>query len=104
MYYLQHGKIETGWGRIFTSPPKVIKISIPGNHSDLRFSLDYEEDMVFFQELFKVMQRPFTADVETIVRYVGDYQLQKINSNVVAEYWKNFESERNKEISSWKKP
>lgn len=85
--------IETGWGRIFTSPALEIPMPIFLNIENLRFSLDYPEDKLFFQEIFKFLIDPIKASEKEIIEIVLSHNLQKINEKTIKPYWENYNRE-----------
>ena len=92
-------KLETGWGRIFQSP-KTLHISL-GNHdimSDLRFTLDYDEDAEFFKKIINTMkEKVVSISDEDLINFVTKNKLFEINSSLKKKYWENYNSEKQKE-------
>lgn len=85
-------KLETGWGRIF--PEKLlhsITFKKNLNTENLRFTLDYPEDLRFFEEIIKrVGSRIYTISDNEIINLVIKDKLFMINANVEKMYWDNF--------------
>ena len=97
-------KLETGWGRIFKDP-LTYTVSL-GNHDimgDFRFTLDYEEDAVFFCAVIdKLKDRIVGIADEELISFVNDNQLYKINAFLKEKYWNNYNSEKKKELDEQK--
>lgn len=84
-------RMETGWGRAFDGIEPVTISMGQAPRDDLRFTLDYEEDLRFFTTL---LADPDIAqgrlDGDEIVRRVDARGLGEITRPVVDAYWKNF--------------
>ncbi len=93
-------KLETGWGRIFKNP-KTWSVTL-GKHDimgDLRFTLDYEEDAKFFCEVINLLKEKTIAISDTeLISFVQENKLQEINAFLKEVYWKNYNSEKQKEL------
>lgn len=86
-------QLETGWGRAFDGIAAET-IALGGHpRDDLRFTLDYEEDLRFFTEL---LADPDIAEGrvegEEIVRRVDARGLAAITKPVVEVYWRNYQA------------
>ena len=82
---------ETGWGRVFEGVPvKSVKLDFAAA-DNLRFTLDYEEDYLFFTALLgeEAVATRSASDAE-IIALVLSRHLDAITKPVVDEYWKNF--------------
>jgi spore coat polysaccharide biosynthesis protein SpsF (cytidylyltransferase family) len=93
--------LETGWGRVFEkSAPRTIELSIARGVPDtLRFTLDYPEDLAFFQAVTeKLGDRLLSASDEEIVACVLQNELFKLTDPVAERYWKDFAAVRAREI------
>jgi spore coat polysaccharide biosynthesis protein SpsF (cytidylyltransferase family) len=97
-------KMETGWGRVFKEP-KTWAHSL-GNYDimgDLRFTLDYKEDADFFCSVINSLkERIINISDPDLISFVEQNNLQKINSFKKEEYWKNYNSEKQKELDEQK--
>jgi spore coat polysaccharide biosynthesis protein SpsF len=97
-------KLETGWGRIFKNP--AIWQKSLGNYdimSDLRFTLDYQEDATFFCETInQLKEKIISISDEELIKFVKENQLYKINAFLKETYWNNYNSERQKELDEQK--
>lgn len=90
-------KFETGWGRLFEKIPKIeIPMSMfPFPDKKLRFTLDYPEDLTFFQNITSHFDdKIWSVPTLDIVKYVVDNQIYEINEKIVEKYWKNFFREK----------
>lgn len=89
---------ETGWGRIF-DPADYEVISLPPHQNEsLRFTLDYQQDFVFFKALLsrpEIVDRTWGSD--QIVRWVLEQRLDEITRPIAEEYWRNFNEQKAKE-------
>ncbi|HBE01838.1 MAG: hypothetical protein A2096_12010 [Spirochaetes bacterium GWF1_41_5] len=82
--------LETGWGRIFDNSKM---ISIKKNHDTgelLRFTLDYEEDFLFFRKI--ISSENFTIDINDrdLIELVNKKQIFLENERIAKEYYINF--------------
>jgi len=93
-------KLETGWGRIFKNP-ETWSVTL-GKHDimgDLRFTLDYEEDATFFCEVINQLRDKIISISDTeLIKYVQENKLFEINTGLKDEYWKNYNTEKQKEL------
>jgi len=90
--------LETGWGRIFDSiEAKIIKYDYKDT-GQLRFSLDYQADLDFFEA---VISNPGFDNLKTsdrdLVELVLNKNLYLKNSEYVETYWNNFNEHLDKE-------
>ena len=96
-------KLETGWGRIFQDITKVeVELSQEWRKhlEELRFTLDYPEDLVFFQSIGKHFgQNLLTASSAEIIGHVLRDHLHRLNQSVIEQYWQNFDKEKREEVS-----
>jgi spore coat polysaccharide biosynthesis protein SpsF (cytidylyltransferase family) len=90
--------LETGWGRVFDDIPKhTVTIDCPAP-DNLRFTLDYNEDYVFFRTLLEMPEVASGEATDTrIVQIVQDRELDRITQPVVDTYWRNFRDNLAKE-------
>lgn len=93
-------KLETGWGRIFPDDSKIsvaVKLDTAINEN-LRFTLDYPEDLKFFEMVCGHFGKKITsASTEEIVHFVMGSKAYTLNEAVAAEYWENFKREKSQE-------
>jgi spore coat polysaccharide biosynthesis protein SpsF len=84
--------LETGWGKIFSKTAVTeIQMSGPSPDDKLRFTLDYNEDYLFFSAVIEAIGPGIeTADEEEIVKVVEHKGLYHINESIAQEYWANF--------------
>ena len=92
-------KIETGWGRIF-STEKIVDIKL-GNHlpdSDLRMTLDYKEDEEFFSAVIsRFGEKIISVSDDELIEFILSNKLNEINASLQKIYWSNFDSQLKKE-------
>lgn len=97
----QQHKLETGWGRIFVRPRTWT--TALGNYDimgELRFTLDYQEDADFFCAVInELKEKIITISDEELISVVRQKQLYQINSFLKDEYWRNYNSEKEKETN-----
>jgi len=63
----------------------------PIQDDNLRFTLDYEEDYRFFQEIFDSLgERIWDIDDEGFVRHVIERNIHQFNQRIARQYWDNF--------------
>ena len=92
--------LDTGWGKVFdVQAAEVVKSPINFSPFDAhRYTLDYPEDVQFFQAVYSVAgDSMLQFDTARIVDLVEQHQLYLINANVNERYWENFTSEMNKQ-------
>jgi spore coat polysaccharide biosynthesis protein SpsF (cytidylyltransferase family) len=87
-----HGKLETGWGRVFESEQCIdIKMGDYELKNDFRFTLDYEQDARFFKAVIEGLGEEIVhASDEEIINFVLANDLTRINREINDEYWSNF--------------
>lgn len=88
---------DTGWGVIFPDDAW-LDIQMPlAAIPELRFTLDYPEDQLFFTSVIhELMTKEIlsTATDEDIVAIVESQKMFQLNQSVNQEYWQNFHAER----------
>lgn len=96
----REGALETGWGRIFEGGDMTdIAVPFPIQNEILRFTLDYQEDYVFFKALIEELGGTVdSASDEDIVSTVMEKKLYALNEPISREYWSNFYKARDEEI------
>jgi len=86
---------ETGWAKFFTDTGlfKVKYLTSDDsdlNNSNVRLTLDYPDDLKLFEKIYENLEEPFSLkDILKLIREKPE--LQKINSNLMNIYKKNFE-------------
>ncbi len=89
-------KLETGWGRAFHDCAlKEVKAKDNFDAYDHhRYTLDYEEDALFFKAIFDFFKdQIYVLSTSDIVRHVEEKSFYIINKTVHQDYWLNFKSE-----------
>lgn len=83
---------ETGWGRVFDTIPKTkITLGTYDLRSNMRFTLDYQDDLLFFRKIISgLLNNINTTSTNEIIEYCLKNDLFKINENLAKEYWENF--------------
>lgn len=92
---------ETGWGSFFTDT-RTFKVETINetdpflSHPEIRMTLDYPEDYVFFKEVYKRLNRTnFTLrDVLQILK--ENPSIAEINSKLQAKYYREFSEKKAK--------
>lgn len=91
--------LETGWGRIFSKESFYPVPCLSKNADDWRLSLDYIEDLEVFKDIWSHFGLSLIeASSEDILTYFEENEVWKLNSNVIAKYWENFNTEKKLEI------
>ncbi len=94
--------LETGWGWIFDEKKCDIVDSKMKEHKDLRFTLDYVEDLSFFKKIITSSLNIYKSSTNEIIEFVLEQKLFLENKNRNEEYWNNFNHEQNLEIKGVK--
>lgn len=91
--------LETGWGRIFDAAAlKTIAMPFGADDPALRFTLDYDDDYIFFKAVIEMLgERVCEATDAEIVECVRKNGLTSLNARVSEEYWANFHKNVEKE-------
>lgn len=92
-------KYETGWGRIFHDPAvHTIRLGEYDIMGDLRFTLDYKEDALFFSEVINSLgEKTLGISDEELIAHVEQHGFEKINAHLKEEYFNNYNAEKAKE-------
>ncbi len=88
---------DTGWGVIFPENAWQDIVMPLAAKPELRFTLDYPEDQLFFSAVIsELMAKDIlsTATDDQIVAIVESQDLFQLNQGVNQEYWQNFHTER----------
>lgn len=92
-------KLETGWGKIFDQKHiETIEITSSENINNLRMTLDYSNDAIFFktiidstgEEILKI------SDKDLISKIIKN-DWQQLNIDLNDEYWENFNKQKQEE-------
>ena len=82
--------LETGWGRIFDGVEATeVNLACPGA-DDVRATLDYPEDLSFFDAVARQVPGWETQPSGDFVHAVRALGLHRINASVTKQYWENF--------------
>jgi len=86
---------ETGWGVLF-EPYNSINYQFKfSNISEIRATLDYKEDALFFLSIIEQLQdRVITIKDTDLIKFIIENKIYKINSSLNDEYWRNFNNEK----------
>jgi len=84
--------LETGWGKIFNFCNQLnYTYTQFGNIDDLRMTLDYDLDAIFFKKIVENLNVDAISisDID-LVEFIKKNQYQNINNELNKEYWFNF--------------
>lgn len=82
--------LETGWGRIFEgTEAEETRLACKGAQK-IRATLDYPEDLVFFDRCAREIPNWWTQPTEEFVAAILQRELQLINAALSKQYWENF--------------
>ena len=85
--------LETDWTKDFVGEMTILG-SPDKDHSKLRLTLDYEDDLAFFRELLPKLRDYKVATCNDIISAVLANQLNQINNHLTGSYWLNFYENR----------
>ncbi len=92
-------KLETGWGKIFEEKD-IITIEIENNLNceNIRMTLDYNEDVLFFNNVITGIGNEINriSDKDLIIN-IKKNDWSKANENLNDTYWENFNNKKNEE-------
>ena len=95
--FVKKNKLETGWGIIFEQEKFVsIKFHLQ-NSETIRSTLDYEQDLCFFEEVISQIPEWRSYDVYQLCKLIVSMGLNNINIDLEEKYWLNFKSAQNME-------
>jgi spore coat polysaccharide biosynthesis protein SpsF (cytidylyltransferase family) len=84
------GLLETGWGRIFEAvPAQVTELACP-LADQVRATLDYDEDLVFFSRCISEIEGWGAMPVGALVTEIVRRGIDRENIGVNETYWANF--------------
>ena len=89
--------LETGWGRIFNEDLVKEKEypNIEAYEEELRFTLDYEEDLNFFRQVIEGLKNQiFDISDSKLISHVLENEIYRINKTRIEEYWSNFNNQK----------
>lgn len=92
--------LETGWGRIFDLVECIDHALICEHANKVRATLDYPEDLQFFDECVKQIPGWQELSTNEFVEAIVSKGLQQINESVTQKYWENFNMSISSEQSS----
>jgi len=91
---------ETGWGKFFTETGifRVKQMTSDKQElldSDIRLTLDYQEDFKLFEQILKNLKPGF--ELKDIIHFLNTRKdIRDLNKHVKNTYWKNFEEKSTK--------
>jgi len=91
--------LETGWGKIFDKNQSInIEFKNDDNVSQIRMTLDYEDDAIFFKNVIEnigdqIVQISDKLLIESIIKNNWD----RFNNGLDEIYWENFNKQRQNE-------
>ena len=92
-------KLETGWGKIFEEK-NIITIEIENNLNceNIRMTLDYNEDVLFFNNVITGIGNEInTISDKDLVENIIKNNWSIANENLIDTYWKNFNEQKKAE-------
>lgn len=93
--------LEVGWARIFCNPNlQIIKMGDYKLEGDYRFTLDYEEDALFFDSIIAILKdKLYSISDNELLETVEKNRLYELNKHLSEEYWNNYFNAVKKSIS-----
>jgi len=92
-------KLETGWGKIFEEK-KIITIEIDNNFNceNIRMTLDYKEDVFFFNKVITGIGNEInTISDMNLIECIIKNNWSKENEKLIDRYWENFNEQKKAE-------
>lgn len=89
-------KLETGWGKIFEEKD-IFTIEIDNylNCENIRMTLDYKEDALFFNHVISgIGNRINTISDMDLIENIIKNNWSKANENLIDTYWENFNQQK----------
>lgn len=88
-------KMETGWGRVFRNArTHTIKMGEYDRMKYLRFTLDYAEDVTFFESIIdNLREKVLSIPDEELIKMVIQNKYYEINEGLNKTYWQNFNNQ-----------
>ncbi len=92
-------KLETGWGKIFNeSDIDLIEADFNHNNINIRATLDYKEDGIFFETIIEHLQEQiFKIEDKKLIEIICENKWFEINNFLNDEYWNNFYQQKKTE-------
>ncbi len=92
-------KLETGWGKIFEEKDIItIKIENNLNCENIRMTLDYNEDVLFFNNVITGIGNEInTISDKDLVENIINNNWSIANENLIDIYWENFNEQKKAE-------
>ena len=89
-------KLETGWGKIFDEKDTItIKIENNLNCENIRMTLDYKEDVLFFNNVINGIGNEInTISDKDLLENIIKNNWSKANENLIDTYWENFNEQK----------
>tara|TARA_Y100001970_G_scaffold286159_1_gene407668 strand:- start:32217 stop:32960 length:744 start_codon:yes stop_codon:yes gene_type:complete len=92
--FINKKNIDTGYKTVLENNCLIIDKPISWN-KNLRFTLDYKEDINFFSKIINSDLKVETATDKDIIDFVIKNKIYKYNSGIIKKYWKNYEITKN---------
>jgi len=92
-------KLETGWGKIFEGKD-IITIEIENNlnYENIRMTLDYDEDVLFFNNvIIGIGNEINTISDKNLLENIIKNNWNKANESLIDTYWENFNKQKKAE-------
>jgi len=91
--------LETGWGKIFDQKyTEELEIENYFNCDNIRMTLDYNEDAIFFSNVIKgISEDIFSITDKELISKIIKYKWHQINESLNNKYWENFNSQKKSE-------
>ena len=96
--------LETGWGRIFDAMAMQDHPFVCTHAADVRATLDYDEDLVFFDRCVREIAQWDELPTPELVQRIVTAGIATVNAGVNEKYWKNFEMSMSEEQTSAAEP
>ena len=92
----KYKRLETGWGKIFDNEDSyLIKVNSNLEFDNLRITLDYKEDLKFFESIIGYLgNKILKIKDEDLLLTIKKNHFHKINSFLSEVYWKNFNKQK----------
>ena len=96
--FVEISKLETGWGSIFDQEDPVSYKFPSVNAERIRVTLDYKEDLSFFEEVLAQFPDWRSFDVNELCEAIIEKSINQINIDLNQKYWANFRVAQSKEV------
>ncbi|MCZ2484750.1 cytidylyltransferase domain-containing protein [Aquirufa antheringensis] len=93
---IAYDRLETGWGKIFDEKDTItIEIKNSLNCENIRMTLDYKEDVLFFNHVISGIGNGInTISDKDLIENIIENNWNKANENLIDKYWENFNQQR----------